>query len=243
MSTQATDQLIQHLRPQGFLSFAPDFPGIELRQLNVFIGPNGSGKSNLIEAINLLRSSPIDWRDVTRKGGGVTHWVWKGSVDGKASLESILKMPDRTPLLRHSVQFSVESQAFTLDDERVEYQHPKHGEEKPFFFYHYLNGHPMVNQKDNGTRRLARDTVEPNLSILAQRRDPELYPELAWLAKSYDSIRIYREWAFGRNAPFRVPQQADSRNDILEEDFSNLGMFLNRLKCNRQIEMSVEYAK
>jgi predicted ATPase len=53
---------------------------------------------------------------------------------------------------------------------------------------------------------------------------------LAWLAQNYEKIRIYREWVFGRNAVFREPQKADMRNDALEEDFSNLGLFLNRLK-------------
>jgi predicted ATPase len=48
-------------------------------------------------------------------------------------------------------------------------------------------------------------------------------------------VRIYREWAFGRSAVFREPQKADMRNDILEEDFSNLGLFLNRLKTRSPI--------
>ena len=66
--------------------------------------------------------------------------------------------------------------------------------------------------------------------LLAQRRDPDSYPELAWLASYYERIRIYREWTFGRNAIFREPQKADLPNDVLAEDFSNLGLFLNRLK-------------
>ncbi|MFH0967905.1 MAG: AAA family ATPase, partial [Methanobacteriota archaeon] len=45
----------------------------------------------------------------------------------------------------------------------------------------------------------------------------------------YENIRIYREWSFGRNVIFRSPQPTDMRNDRLEEDFSNFGMFLNRL--------------
>ena len=61
-------------------------------------------------------------------------------------------------------------------------------------------------------------------------RAKEAYPELAWLAQNYEKVRIYREWAFGRSAVFREPQKADMRNDVLEEDFSNLGLFLNRLK-------------
>lgn len=49
-------------------------------------------------------------------------------------------------------------------------------------------------------------------------------------ATVYERIRIYHEWAFGRNTIFREPQKADLRNDRLAEDFSNLGLFLNRLQ-------------
>ena len=65
--------LIRHLAPKNFLSFGPDNAGIELQSLNLFIGPNGSGKSNLIEAVSLMRSAPKEFREVTRKGGGVVR--------------------------------------------------------------------------------------------------------------------------------------------------------------------------
>ena len=79
-------------------------------------------------------------------------------------------------------------------------------------------------------RKLSREAVDRELSILAQRRDPELYPEITYLAEVYAKIQIYREWSFGRKTVFRDPQRADMRNDRLEEDFSNLGLFLNRLR-------------
>ncbi|MCB1079946.1 MAG: AAA family ATPase, partial [Verrucomicrobiae bacterium] len=101
---------------------------------------------------------------------------------------------------------------------------------QPYFYYRYQSGDPVVNTADNGQRKLSRDTIEADRSILAQRRDPEVFPELSWLASAYENIRIYREWTFGRGAVFREPQKADMRNDALEEDFSNLGLFLNRLK-------------
>ncbi len=83
----------------------------------------------------------------------------------------------------------------------------------------------------NGEQRgLKRETVELDQSILAQRKDPEQYPEITHLGQQYVGIRAYREWAFGRNTIFRVPQRADMRNDRLEEDFSNLGLFLNRMR-------------
>ena len=46
----------------------------------------------------------------------------------------------------------------------------------------------------------------------------------------YEAIRLYREWTFGKESVLRSPQRADLRNDRLEEDFSNLGLFLSRLK-------------
>ena len=67
-------------------------------------------------------------------------------------------------------------------------------------------------------------------SILSQRKDPDQYPELTYLATKYANIRLYREWSFGRSSVFRAPQAADLPGDRLEEDFSNLGLFLNHLR-------------
>lgn len=51
--------LLLQIKPCNLLSFGPDTPGLELENLNIFIGPNGAGKSNLIEAISLMRATPI----------------------------------------------------------------------------------------------------------------------------------------------------------------------------------------
>lgn len=225
--------LIRHLAPKNFLSFGPDNEGIDLRSLNLFIGPNGSGKSNLIEAISLMRSAPKEFRDVTRKGGGVSEWIWKGQQKGAATIDLVLAYPKGLMPLRHVVSFRSVAQSFSLEDERIENE--QSGQQGVYFYYRYQHGQPVVNTIEKGKRSLSRETIEADLSILAQRRDPETYPELAWLAQNYDKVRIYREWAFGRNAVFREPQKADMRNDVLEEDFSNLGLFLNRLKTRSPI--------
>jgi len=223
--------LICHLAPKNFLSFHSNNAGIDLQALNLFIGPNGSGKSNLIEAISLMRSAPKEFREVTRKGGGVAEWIWKGRPKGPASIEWVVSYPKGRKPLRHMMAFHAVAQTFALDDESVEESEPRAPtEQNVYFYYRYRNGNPVVNTVKGQQRALAKDTIEPDRSILAQRRDPETFPELAWLAQNYEKIRIYREWAFGRNAVFREPQKADMRNDILEEDFSNLGLFLNRLK-------------
>ena len=69
---------IKSLRLDGFLSFAPGSEAIELQGLNVLIGPNGSGKSNVIEAVELLKSLPVDFAAAVRMGGGAEGFLWKG---------------------------------------------------------------------------------------------------------------------------------------------------------------------
>jgi predicted ATPase len=227
-------ELIRRITPKNFLSFGPDNEGIELRALNVLIGPNGSGKSNLIEAVSLMRSAAKDFRAVTREGGGIGEWIWKGRPKDPATVEWLVcNRSESGPQLRHTVAFRPIAQSFHLDDERVEETVKRHpGENDVYFYYRYYNGKPIVNTVKDRKRALAPETIEPDRSILINRRDPEIYPELAWLAENYEKVRIYREWTFGRNGVIRKPQLADMPSDVLEEDFSNLGLFLNRLRTH-----------
>ena len=107
------------------------------------------------------------------------------------------------------------------------------------YFYRWQNGRPVVKGVKGKERNLALETVNMELSILAQRRDPEIYPEITYLAETYEKFRIYREWSFGRNTIFREPQRADMRNDRLEEDFSNLGLFLSRLRKSPKVKKAI----
>lgn len=229
-------RMMKEIRPRNLLSFGPNTEPIALESLNVLIGPNGSGKSNLIEAISLLRAAPGDIRAVIRRGGGAGDWIWKGKPEGFASLDVVISNPQGKLPLRHVLAFREENQTFRLADERIENEGPFPGHNRPYFYYSYQDGNPVLNVRTEGLneepeeRKLKPETVETDQSILAQRRDPETYPEVSYLASVYNKIKIYREWYFGRNAVFREPQKADMRNDRLEEDFSNLGLFLNRLR-------------
>ena len=128
--------LIHHLAPKNFLSFGPDNAGIELKSLNLLIGANGSGKSNLIEAISLMRSAPKEMRDVTRKGGGVAEWIWKGGPKEPASVEWVVRDQKGLIPLRHVVAFRSVAQAFSLDDERVEASERKFVNGSDSYFYY-----------------------------------------------------------------------------------------------------------
>ena len=228
-NNRATSPVLLHsLRLQNFLSFGPGNPELKLCPLNLLIGPNGSGKSNLIEAVCLLRASATSLTDMIRKGGGVQEWIWKGEPTGAAFLDAVIAGGPAPMPLRHAIEFQADKQNFNLLDEKIENERPDIGKDDPYFYYRYQKGSPVVNVRGR-QRKLARETVERNNSILAQRKDPEQYPEITYLADQYSKMRAYREWAFGRNTIFREPQRADMRNDRLEEDFSNLGLFLNRM--------------
>lgn len=228
-SSSREARLFREVRFDNLLSFGPGMPALALDNLNVLIGPNGSGKSNLIEALGVLRASPGDLRAVIRQGGGVSEWIWKGNPRGAASIEAVVANPQGRQPLRHVLAFRTENQAFRLEDERIENERPYDGQEDAYFYYRYQHGRPVA-WVSGEERALKREAVDPDLSVLAQRRDPEVYPVLSYLAGAYERVRIFREWSFGSHAVFRQPQKADARNDGLEEDFSNLGLFLNRLR-------------
>lgn len=227
----ASRVLLRAITPRNILSFGPTTAPIRLDGLNVLIGPNGSGKSNLIDAVRVLRAAPDDLRAVFRRGGGVGDWIWQGAPAGPTGIDAEIANHGEAPPLRHLLAFRPVQHALVIDDERIEYAVPDAGHANPYFFYQYQHGRPVMNVR-NEWWQLMRETVEDDQSILSQRRDPETYPEVTYLANVYDKIRVYQDWSFGRNTVLRVPQIADARNDRLEEDFSNLGLFLNRLRRN-----------
>ena len=216
---------------KNLLSFGPEGLSLELEPLNVLIGPNGSGKSNLLDGIELLKSAPVQLTAPVRSGGGIRNWIWGRQPGPTAWIETILDNPNDNRNLRHRIEFRESGQAFRLVDERVENELPDFGHDDPFFFYRYQDGRPALAVKGEDNRRpLQREDVADDESILSQRKEPDQYPELAHLNSLYERIMLYRDWGIGRNAPFRQPQSTDVRPTPLREDFSNLGMFLNRIR-------------
>jgi predicted ATPase len=235
-------RLIQSIKLQNFLSFGPDADEIELKSLNVLIGPNASGKSNLIEAIGFLRASPIDLTSPIRDGGGVAEWLWKGSQKTPiAEANFLVSYPESIMPLRHRIAFTMVGQRFELVDEAVENERPEWSSLKDVrFYYRYENGHPVISvytdragetiSRRSSERRLRREDLALNQSVLSQRKDPDQYPEITYLGNQYSKIRLYREWNLGRYTLPRLPQKADLPDDFLLEDISNLGLVLNNLE-------------
>jgi predicted ATPase len=222
--------LINSIKLNNFLSFGDTAEAVQLRPLNVIIGPNGSGKSNLLEAIDLLRNAPNELTKPIREGGGVIDWLWKGGKGTpEALINVIIEKPAFSPQnLRYVLSFTAVGQRFEIFDERIENERTIDGNYEPYFYYHFNNGHPYLNVKDS-RRTLKNEEIDVEKSILVQRRDPEQYPEITYLAQTFGRIKLFREWSFGRYTVPRLPQKVDLPNDFLESDAGNLGLVLNRI--------------
>ncbi|MGH8803164.1 MAG: AAA family ATPase [Polaromonas sp.] len=231
--------LIEQLTLTNLLSFGPQAQTITLQPLSVFIGPNGSGKSNLLEAVDLLRSAPEQLAKPIREGGGVADWLWKGEPKSRsASIDAVLRNATGPASLRYVMSFAEAAQRFQVVDERIEKAIPDAGHKQAYLYYNFQGGHPVLNIKGH-TRKLQHEDIDVERSILAQRRDPDQYPEITYLATVLPRIRLYREWSFGRYTPPRLPQKADLPNEHLEPDASNLGLVLNRLRRDPQVKQKL----
>ena len=222
---------LHRLKLGNMLSFGPDEQELKLKPLNVLIGPNGSGKSNLLEAIGLLKAAPTDLTMPIIEGGGVHDWLWKGEPEASsAHVEAVLNNPNGGPALRHSLTLAEKGHRFQLAGERIQTQRTSLDDSKPHIHFERRGDRAILTCKDGIQKQLRAADLDPQQSILAQRRDPVFYPELARLGEMYSRIRLYREWSFGRDTPPQRPQDAALPNDFLIEGGHNLGLVLNRLR-------------
>ena len=225
-------RFIESVRLDNILSYGPNSAPFPLEPLNVLIGPNASGKSNLIEALSLLAAAPRDLQEPIRSGGGVREWLWKGTDQAPtATVEATVKYDRSSIALVYRLSFTETGLRFELRDEAVEREGTtaQHDEQEGFC-YRYREGRPEIKVKGvTKPRSLSRDDLKPDQSILSQRRDPDSYPELTYLADHFEHIHFYREWTIGRYASPRHPQSPNSYQRELLEDASNLSMVLSDL--------------
>ena len=248
---------LKSLKLDGILSFPPGSEAIPLTPLNVLIGPNGSGKSNLIEGIELLHALPISLAGAMREGGGVREWLWKGEGGtGTGGIEAgvehfdfaklvyggLENLYDDDPALHYvsyRIAFSAVGQRVEVVDEAIEkareFDDGTKGAPSYFRFEGdnavvYVKGGSLRTKEARSYRQMERRVLKADESILAQIKDPFVYPELTELGRQFEQIRIFREWTIGRDADVRKPQPADLPNDYLLPDSRNLGLILNQLE-------------
>ena len=237
-------RLLRTLRLTNFLSYGPEGTELELEPLNVLIGPNGSGKSNFIQAISLLKAAPSDIGGPIRTGGGMPEWPWKGggaSPPIDLEIETTVSYPPGPVPLRYRFQLCRVGQGLEILREAVENESLAESDrDGPCFFYRYEEGDAVLNARAEedapaGTcagrneRHLGRRELHPAKSILAQRTDPDQYPELAYLADVLRQTGLFRSCQVGPGSSLLGPLSADQPSGFLEEKGQNLGMVLNDL--------------
>lgn len=236
--------LLKAITVEGFLSFGGGTEDFRLEPLNVVIGPNGSGKSNLIEAVSILRAVPRDLPLPIRQGGRVQDWLWRPETSSTEArhrgasfarievvfTEGNIARHHTQPAVRYRLDFGAEGDSFVVLDERLENADKPSDRCKPYFYFGYENGRPMLNVQDGTQRELRREDLDMTQSILSQRKDPDAYPELSRVAEAFGRIRIYRFWQFGPDSTVREACSADVRADHLSERLDNLPARLAVLK-------------
>ena len=234
-------KLIKKLRLKNFLSYGSEGQEITLEPLNVLIGPNASGKSNVIEALRLLQATSKDLADAIRKGGGVQEWLWKGrEIYSTAEIEVVVAYLTGSAPLRYRLCFTSTGQRFEIIDEVIGNE-PEIGESpEVVLFYQYKDALIMRNVTQTEAPPgmpvgriigpLRREELNADQSILSQRKDIDIYPEITYLGNQFANIRLYTDWNLGRYAAPRMPQKTDDPDDFLLEDASNLGLILNNLQ-------------
>ena len=225
--------MLTRIKAQNLLSFGPEGIDLELPALTVLIGPNGSGKSNLLEIVGMLRAAPQDIALPIRNGGGIKNWIWRGGDDifHTPSLEAALTVAGIEGTATHMVKVVSLDQTLCIVGERI--LSPEVSSSKSDIRVVWQRNAVTATQTtftgDDEQISGAR-TVADDKSILSEIRDSVRAPELWAIADFYERISLYRRWEFGPNAVIRRPQSIDVRPHPLMEDFSNLGMFLNRIR-------------
>jgi len=219
----------------NFLSYGnapPETATVVLQPLNVLIGSNASGKSNLLEAFALLKHAPGQIQKPIREGGGVEQWLFEGGSPASKVLLSVA-VPyklNKADVLHYDLGFLKLSGCFFISDEVISYwisEGPKRVQQP---VYINTNGHKQIRTTSKQAGSMNHPVkADDDKSILAQRKDPEQFPELTYLSEQFEKIQLYREWSYGPYAAVRRPCRTDLPNNWLEPDASNLPLVLNRL--------------
>jgi predicted ATPase len=239
-------RLIRSLTLQNILSYGNEPVHLDLEPLNVLIGPNGSGKSNFMEVLRLLEAMPRDLTQPIIRGGGITDWLWKGKNWIQASITAVLDDegdPFIETVFEHGLQFAKSVEQIRIQKETI--RNIAETVEAPVALYEHTYNQAFiaayVNKDSNSPeqpqqgskyvrRKVNMDKHRWDQSILAQRSDPDTYPDLTYLSKLYSGIRHYAEFNLGRDTAARRPQRTDLDATYLYEDASNLALVLNDLQ-------------
>jgi predicted ATPase len=226
--------LIRRLTLRNFLSYGPEGVSMDLRPLNVLIGPNASGKSNMLEALMILRASARDLQAAVREGGGINEYLWQGSGGdpiAEIGAEVSLNGQFSGNSINHALDLASAGGRVEVWGERIAVEPFGPEPDMDKVVYAFLEQGPILfpRERDGFRGQVNVSDLRLDQSILAQRRDPDRYPEMSFLADFFSEIALFQDWIIGRRSVLRRAQATDLPSDFLLQDGSNLGLVLLEL--------------
>lgn len=226
------EPFIKQLRLTDFLSFGPESEPVALGSLNLLIGPNGTGKSNLVEAFSVLQATPSDLGAPIRRGGGIADWLHRGERVAEATTievvfgdEHLERSVEGSPTVHYRLTLGTEGASLLVVDERIESEEQLGDGSPPHpYFQHVKGGARMMAHMLGVALTLDSSDLDRTQSIVSQRRDPKIFPEVTSIGDQFGRIAIYRDWSFGPNSIVRQSARIDSRSDRLSESLDNLAV-------------------
>jgi predicted ATPase len=179
------------------------------------------------------------------------NWLWKGKGRGRsAEITAFWDRPKSKVGVLHRFELEERNYRFFVADELIEDDEiTEDGAKEPrkYFFYKNRRAYLNIAGREGGPkekRGLQLEEINPEKSILAQRSDPEHYPELYRWGETLKKIQIYRDWQFGRKSVLRNAQSPGQPNEYLLDGGENLAVVVNRLKFDSDAKRALmEYLR
>lgn len=251
---------------QNFLSFGLR-SSFELEPLNIVIGPNGVGKSNLIKAIEIVKSLPIDLSSTISRVGNAEDYIWKGNTRQEHFEIDVLF--DKPIEFGYGISCKPSAFGYYIDSEGLASE-PESTEEsisvkgENFIFLRKTfedkgitenlvtreidhNKHLLTFFKNSLTLReehvgdkFRMQEIKPNQSFFQGMRDnPFITSNIRRLIDLIENIRIYGRFdTSNNNSAMRLPCDTRNISEYLLPDGSNLALVLSYFESqNKMVEV------
>jgi len=213
---------------------------LPLQQINVLTGPNGCGKSNLYQAMYLLASvAQGNLAEVFAAEGGMPSALWAGPRRKRSHGEE-LRLTLNVTFDEYEYELRCGLPAPPGNVGRFEQSQflndPEVKEERLYF---HSGGRSLLLMERDKSMALVRDSEGQRVtfplefsasdSVLANLREPHLYPQLSMVSQQLRSWRFYHQFRTDAAAPIRQPQ-VGVRSPVLTHDAHNLAAALQTIR-------------
>ncbi len=218
---------IKNVKIKNIFSFDEEGIDLDMQPLNVLIGPNAVGKSNFISALEIMFSLPWSFRKHIKKIGGIEDTLWKNAEYPEGEICLTLEVLKR---LVHTFKFDILQE---ITEETILPFNIKN-RFTPLYFENRNNKHRIAMMNRRGGKRDiieldVPDDFNDNESILSQRQDRRIYPELTLLRDQYFDIINYGIFKFVDFDSLKKSNKANDENLALYSDDTNFSLVINKL--------------